>query len=72
MKQKEHLPIFGIGPVYVGTIAIIAIIGIILSKKGYLDSGLILALKTPLLIIGILVALLGVFIWGVRFPPFQN
>jgi len=44
MKQKEHLPIFGIGPVYVGTIAIIAIIGIILSKKGYLDSGHILAL----------------------------
>lgn len=45
MKQKEHLPIFGIGPVYVGTIAIIAIIGIILSKKGYLDSGLV---KLPL------------------------
>jgi len=67
MKQKEHLPIFGIGPVYVGTIAIIAIIGIILSKKGYLDSGLILALKTPMLIIGILVALLGVFIWGYAF-----
>ena len=22
MKQKEHLPIFGIGPVYVGTMAI--------------------------------------------------
>ena len=67
MKQKEHLPIFGIGPVYVGTIAIIAIIGIILSKKGYLDSGLIPELKIPMLIIGIVVALLGVFIWGYAF-----
>lgn len=64
MKQKEHLPIFGIGPVYVGTIAVIAIIGIILSKKGNLDSGLIPELRIPLLIIGIVVALLGVFIWG--------
>ena len=41
MKQKEHLPIFGIGPVYIGTIAALAAFGIFLSKKGYLDSGLI-------------------------------
>ena len=64
MKQKKHLPIFGIGPVYIGTIASIATIGILLSKKGYLDSGLIPSLKNPMLIIGILLALLGLFIWG--------
>ncbi len=64
MKQKEHLPIFGIGPVYIGTIAALAAFGIFLSRKGYLDSGLIPALKTPMLIIGLLLALLGLFIWG--------
>ncbi len=64
MKQKEHLPIFGIGPVYIGTIAGLAAFGIFLSRKGYLDSGLIPALKTPMLIIGLLLALLGLFIWG--------
>ena len=64
MKQKKHLPIFGIGPVYICAIASIATIGILLSKKGYLDSGLIPSLKTPMLIIGILLALLGLFIWG--------
>jgi hypothetical protein len=39
----------------------------ILSAKGYLDSGIIPALRTPMLIIGILVILLGVFIWGYAF-----
>ncbi len=33
MKQKEHLPIFGIGPVYIGTIASLAAIGIFLARK---------------------------------------
>ena len=67
MKQKEHLPFFGIGPYYVGAIAIIAALGMILSRKGFLDSGLIPVLKTPMLILGILVALLGAFIWGCAF-----
>jgi protein-S-isoprenylcysteine O-methyltransferase Ste14 len=67
MKQKEHLPFFGIGPYYVGAIAIIAAIGMILSRKGFLDSGLIPTLKTPMFILGILVVLLGAFIWGYAF-----
>lgn len=65
--KKEHLPIFGIGPYYVGTIAIITVVGMILSCKGYLNSGLIPALKTPMLILGILIILLGIFIWGYAF-----
>ncbi len=28
MKQKDHLPFFGIGPFYVGIIAILTVIGI--------------------------------------------
>lgn len=67
MKQKDHLPFFGIGPYYVGIIAILTAVGMILSAKGCLDSGIIPAFKTPMLIIGILVILLGVFIWGYAF-----
>jgi len=67
MKQKEHLPFFGIGPYYVGAIAVLTAVGMILSRKGYLDSGLIPALKTPMLILGILLVLLGAFIWGYAF-----
>ena len=67
MKQKEHLPFFGIGPYYVGAIAVLTAVGMILSRKGYLDSGLIPALKTPMLILGIILILLGAFIWGYAF-----
>ena len=67
MKQKDHLPFVGIGPDYVGTIAILTAVGMILSKRGYLDSGLFPALKMPMLILGILLILLGAFIWGYAF-----
>ena len=67
MKQKEHLPFFGIGPYYVGIIAIITAAGMVLSAKGCLDSGIIPALKTPMHIVGILVILFGIFIWGYAF-----
>lgn len=67
MKQKEHLPFFGIGPYYVGAIAVITVAGMALSWKGYLDSGLIPGLRTPMMILGILLILVGVFIWGYAF-----
>ena len=67
MKQKDHLPFFGIGPYYVGAIAALTLAGMILSAKGCLDSGLIPALKTPMLVTGIIVILLGAFIWGYAF-----
>lgn len=67
MKHKDHLPFFGIGPYYVGIIAILTAAGMILSAKGCLDSGIIPALKTPMFVIGSLVILLGVFIWGYAF-----
>ena len=57
MKQKDHLPFFGIGPYYVGAIALLTLAGMILSAKGCLDSGLIPTLKTPMLVIGIIVIL---------------
>lgn len=67
MKQKDHLPFFGIGPYFVGMITILTAVGVFLSCKGYLDSGIIPALKTPMLILGILIVVLGAFIWGYAF-----
>lgn len=67
MKQKDHLPFFGIGPFYVVIIVILTVVGMILSSRGYLDSGIIPALKTPMLAFGILVILIGAFIWGYAF-----
>ena len=67
METKDHLPFFGIGPYYVGVIAVLTVAGMIISAKGYLDSGIVPALKTPMLILGILLVLLGGFIWGYAF-----
>lgn len=67
MKQKEHLPFFGIGPYYVAIIVLLTVGGMILSARGCLDSGIIPALKIPMLVLGILAILLGAFIWGYAF-----
>ena len=60
-------PVFKVLLMAVAYLAILTAVGIILSRKGYLDSGLIPALKTPMLVLGILVILLGIFIWGYAF-----
>ena len=67
MKQKGHLPFFGIGPYYVGAIALLTVLGMILSCSGYLDSGFVPVLKAPMQVLGILLILLGAFIWGHAF-----
>ena len=67
MTKKDHLPFFGIGPFYVAVIVALTAVGMILSAKGCLDSGLVPALKIPMLVVGILVAVLGAFIWGYAF-----
>lgn len=67
MKPKDHLPFFGIGPLYVALIVALTAVGMILSAKGCLDNGIIPALKIPMLVVGILVAALGAFIWGYAF-----
>jgi protein-S-isoprenylcysteine O-methyltransferase Ste14 len=68
MKQKEeHLPFFGIGPYLIGVFVILTLTGMYLSGRGYLDSGVIPELKTPMTILGVLTILLGIFIWGHAF-----
>lgn len=67
MKPKNHLPFFGIGPLYVTLIVTLTAVGMILSAKGCLDSGIVPVLKIPMLVVGILVAALGAFIWGYAF-----
>ena len=67
MKQKDHLPFFGIGPFYVGIIAVLTAAAMILSGKGFLDSGIFPEMKTTMFVLGILFVILGTFIWGYAF-----
>jgi len=59
MKEKSHLPFFGIGPLYVALIVGLTVLGMVLSAKGYLDSGIISGLKVPMIVLGVLVGVLG-------------
>ena len=63
MKEKDHLPIYGPGPIYVITIAIITLIGVLLSVLGFLDSGKISFLKITFFVIGIVLIIYGIVLW---------
>lgn len=63
MKKKEHLPLFGIGPVYMAIIVAVSLAGIGLSWLGNFPVGNIPVLRLPFLVIGVLIMLLGAYFW---------
>ena len=63
MKQKKHLPFFGVGPIYVMIIVCCTLAGIIINQKGMLASGRIEMLRVPFLILGIVSIILGVYLY---------
>lgn len=63
MKEKKHLPIYGVGPIYGIGILLITVVFVVLS---YIDKIPILkvsVLKIPFIIVGIIVAAIGFFVW---------
>ena len=65
--KKEHLPIFGVGPIIILPQIIITIIGVILTEKGILLDWSFGILKIPLLILGVASVVCGIllFYWAV-------
>ena len=60
--EKKHLPLYGIGPLYVAIIVLLTAAGIILSECGVI-SGKFTMLKTPMLILGLFFIVDGLRIW---------
>ena len=63
MKKYEHLPIYGIGPVYIVSILLPTIVTILLRSIPVFTSGKLIILRIPLAIIGALFIILAAFIW---------
>lgn len=63
MSEKEHLPMYGVGPMYVYICVAATIVGIVLTKTGLLSSGDILKWKIPCIIIGVLLIVAGAYLW---------
>ena len=62
MKEKEHLPLLGVGPIINGVQVVITIIGIILSYQGYFVFWEFELLNIPLKIIGIGLVVFGIYL----------
>ncbi len=64
MKDKKHLPMMGVGPVYVAVIIAVTVITAIAGRYTVFEKGRIDFLKIPLLVTGILLTVLGVYLWA--------
>lgn len=63
MKNKNHLPILGVGPIYVAVVVILTIVAVILGQMEFLCYGKIYILMIPSVIIGVLMIVLGIYLW---------
>ncbi|MDE6781408.1 MAG: isoprenylcysteine carboxylmethyltransferase family protein [Ruminococcus sp.] len=63
MKDKEHLPVYGVGPVIVIPQIVLTAVGIIISACGVLEYGRINILKIPFFVIGIIMIVSGAYMW---------
>ena len=61
--NKKHLPMYGVGPLYVSVILVVTIICVILSHFNYIPSYSIKELKIPLIIIGMILVILSCYMW---------
>ena len=61
--KKEHLPIFGVGPIIILPQIIITIIGVILTEKGILLNFSFGILKIPILILGVTSVFCGILLF---------
>lgn len=64
MKKKEHLPLTGVGPIYVAIIIACTVVGIMAARMEFFRGGRIEELKIPFLILGIFCIIGGLYLWG--------
>lgn len=63
MADKNHLPMYGVGPVYVGVIIMVTTAAVFLGQCETFEKGRIEFLKIPFLVLGILFIILGACLW---------
>ena len=63
MKKKEHLPLLGVGSIYVISIVLPTAVSIYLNTLPAFASGKVPVLHIPLIIIGSFFLILSVFVW---------
>ena len=62
MKEKEHLPLLGVGPIIVAGQILVTVVGILISGSGHLDFGKYEVLNIPLKVLGIALICFGIYL----------
>ncbi|EHF02064.1 MULTISPECIES: methyltransferase family protein [Olsenella] len=63
MGERDHLPLFGVGPAYVACILLTTAAGIAATRLGMLPRASVLELELPLVVAGAILAALAVAVW---------
>ena len=63
MKNRKHLSVWGVGPVYTLICALLTAAGIIVRNMGWLDSGSVPAWDVPMTIAGFSLLLAGAYLY---------
>lgn len=63
MEKNTHLPMIGVGPIYVCCIALLTFAAVVTRKLPVFASGLLKSARIPLMVLGILMMAGGIFIW---------
>ena len=68
MKKQEHLPIYGVGPLYVYVIAALTLAAVLLGRLPLLSAGRLERLHTALTVLGALFIAAGIGLWIYAVP----
>ena len=68
MKKQDHLPVYGVGPLYVYVIAAMTLASVWMRNMSIFESGRLDGLPAPLLIPGIVFIAAGIALWVYAVP----
>ena len=63
MAKRDHLPLFGVGPLYVLCVVLLTVAAVLMRNMSFLASGKVGSFKVPMLVLGIILIVLGAFLW---------
>ncbi len=61
--KKDHLPLFGVGPLYVCVVAVLTVVAVLVRNMPFVGSGRIEGARVLFVVIGFVVIALGVVLW---------
>ena len=63
MKEQEHLPVYGVGPIYGAAVVLLTVLGIRLTHAGIIPIVRYGLFRIPLAAVGAALILLGAWMW---------